>query len=314
MAIKVGINANYNNVSRTMNTEPEVNVSNVRNFWNSNPCQSDLSQAEDRRRYFSEISEKRYNGREWHVPTVAKFDAYRGKEVLEIGCSIATDGLEFAKRDANYTGVDLTPHSIELAKERFSLFGVKGNFVVVNAEERLPFPDNTFDHAYSFGVIHHSPIPSKIVGEIYRVLKPGGTITIMLYNRTSINYYIEIMFLRKLFRFALLPKFMPRLISACTGFDRWKLEGHRDIFLKKGKMSKIEWISINTDGPFCPLADVYNERQAAELFKNFADVKQDVWEFNREHWSFLGKLIPISFERWLGRRWGWHRMIYGRKP
>ncbi len=314
MAIKVGINANYNKVSKTMNTEPEVNVSNVRNFWNSNPCQSDLSQAEDRRRYFSEISEKRYNGREWHVPTVAKFDAYRGKEVLEIGCSIATDGLEFAKRDANYTGVDLTPHSIELAKERFSLFGVKGNFVVVNAEERLPFPDNTFDHAYSFGVIHHSPIPSKIVGEIYRVLKPGGTITIMLYNRTSINYYIEIMFLRKLFRFALLPKFMPRLISACTGFDRWKLEGHRDIFLKKGKMSKIEWISINTDGPFCPLADVYNEKQAAELFKNFSDVRQDVWEFNREHWSFLGKLIPTSFERSLGRRWGWHRMIYGKKP
>jgi len=297
-----------------MKPNTEVDVDNVRSFWNASPCQSDLSQAEDRRRYFSEISEKRYNGREWHVPTVAKFDAYRGKDMLEIGCSIATDGLEFARRGANYTGADLTPHSIELAKERFGLFGVPGKFVVVNAEEKLPFPDNTFDHVYSFGVIHHSPTPSKIVAEIYRVLKPGGTITIMLYNRTSINYYIEIMFLRKLFRYALLPKFMPRLLSVLPGLDRWKLEGHRDIFLKKGKMTKIEWISINTDGPFCPLADVYNEKQAAELFKNFTDVHQEVWEFNREHWSFLGKLIPVKFERWLGRRWGWHRMIYGKKP
>jgi hypothetical protein len=116
-----------------------------------------------------------------------------------------------------------------------------------------------------------------------------------------------------LFRWALLPKFMPRCLSAITGFDRWKLEGHRDIFIKKGKMTKLEWISINTDGPFCPLADVYDERQAAELFKNFTDLRQEVWEFNREHWSFLGKLVPVALERKLGRRWGWHRMIYGKK-
>ena len=297
-----------------MNPNVNVDVKEVRGFWNASPCQSDLSQADDRRRYFSEISEKRYNWREWHVPIVAKFDAYRDKSMVEIGCSIATDGLEFAKRGAKYTGVDLTPQAIEMARERFALFGVPGNFVVANAEEKLPFPDNTFDHAYSFGVIHHSPTPAKIVAEIYRVLKPGGTITIMLYNRTSINYYIEIMFMRKIFRLLLMPSFMPKFISAITGFDRWKLEGHREVMKKKGRMTKLEWISINTDGPFCPLADVYNERQAAELFKSFTDLKQEAWEFNREHWSFLGKLIPVPLERWLGRRWGWHRMIYGRKP
>jgi len=291
-----------------------MNVENVQSFWNASPCQSDLSQAEDRRRYFSEISERRYNGREWHVPTVAKFEAYRGKKVVEIGCGFATDGLEFAKNGADYTGVDLTPQGIELAKERFALFDQKGTFVAANAEERLPFPDGTFDHAYSFGVIHHSPTPSKIVAEIYRVLKPGGTITIMLYNRTSINYYIEIMFMRKIFRQLLLPKFMPGLLSKLTGFDQRKLEGHREVFLKKPNMTKLEWISINTDGPFCPLADVYDEKQAVELFKNFTELHQEVWEFNREHWSFLGKLIPVPFERWLGRRWGWHRMIYGKKP
>jgi ubiquinone/menaquinone biosynthesis C-methylase UbiE len=291
----------------------EPSVEKVRSFWNGKPCQSDLSQAEDRRRYFEEISQKRYAGREWHVPTVAKFEAYKGKAMLEIGCSIATDGLEFAKRGANYTGADLTPDAIELARERFGLFGVPGKFVVANAEEKLPFPDETFDHAYSFGVIHHSPKPARIVAEIHRVLKPGGTITIMLYNRTSINYYIEIMFLRKLFRWLLVPAFMPRLMAGITGFDVRKLEGHRELLVKSRPMTKQEWISVNTDGPFCPLADVYDEKQAAELFKNFVEVKQEVWEFNRDHWSFLGRLIPIRLERWLGRRWGWHRMIYGKK-
>jgi hypothetical protein len=44
---------------------------------------------------------------------------------------------------------------------------------------------------------------------IHRVLKKGGTFTVMPYNRSSINYYAEIMFLRRLFRWLLLPKFMP---------------------------------------------------------------------------------------------------------
>ena len=290
-----------------------ANLDNVRNFWNANPCQALLSVSEDRRRYFQEISDKRYGGREWHVPIVAKFDAFRGKDVLEIGCGIATDGLQFAKNGANYIGVDLTPQAIDLAKERFSLFGVPGRFEVANAEEGLPFPDHCFDHVYSFGVIHHSPVPEKIVREIHRVLKRGGTATIMLYNKGSINYYIEIMFLRRLFRWCLLPSFMPRLIAAASGFDQWKLEGHRRILKEKKKLSKEEWISMNTDGPYCPLARVYNREEAAALFSDFEDLRQEVWELNVEHWSFLGRAIPRTIAVWIGRRWGWHRIIYGVK-
>ena len=286
-------------------------IADVKGFWDANPCQSHLSRERDRRRYFEDISKKRYQGREWHLPTVAKFDSFRGKDVLEIGCGIATDGLEFAKNGANYVGVDLTPHSIELARERFGLFGIPGRFEVANAEESLPFADASFDHVYSFGVIHHSPVPERIVEEIHRVLRRGGTLTVMLYNRSSINYYIEIMFLRKVFRWCLLPKFMPGLLATVTGFDRWKLEGHKEML--KQKISKEQWISMNTDGPFCPLARVYNWKEAAALFAPFGEVKQEIWEFNVDHWSFLGKLIPDRLAKWIGRHWGWHRMVYGSK-
>jgi ubiquinone/menaquinone biosynthesis C-methylase UbiE len=292
----------------------ETNITDVKSFWDANPCQSHLSQEAERRQYFDEISRKRFQGREWHVPIVAKFDAFRGKDVVEIGCGVGTDGIEFARNGANYIGVDLTPNSVELTRERFQVFGIPGRFEVADAEKRLPFPDASVDHVYSFGVIHHSPAPEKIISEIYRVLRKQGTFTVMLYNRTSINYYIEIMFLRRLFKWCLLPKFMPGFIAAITGFDRWKLEGHRDLLRKKKKISKEEWISMNTDGPFCPLARVYNYREAAALFSAFENVRQEVWEFNVEHWSFIGKAIPDSLAKWIGRRWGWHRMIYGNKP
>jgi SAM-dependent methyltransferase len=290
-----------------------TSIDDVKTFWNANPCQSRLSQEAERRRYFEEISQKRFQGREWHIPIIARFDSFRGKDVVEIGCGVGTDGIEFARNGANYVGVDLTPKSVELTRERFQVFGVPGRFEVANAETGLPFPDASVDHVYSFGVIHHSPAPERIVGEIYRILRIGGTFTVMLYNRNSINYCIEIMFLRRLFKWCLLPKFMPRLLSAITGFDRWKLEGHRDLLRKRKNISKDEWISMNTDGPFCPLARVYDRREAAALFSSFENVRQEVWEFNVEHWSFIGRAIPDSVAKWIGRRWGWHRMIYGIK-
>jgi ubiquinone/menaquinone biosynthesis C-methylase UbiE len=291
-----------------------TSIAEVKGFWNANPCQSALSRKAERRCYFEEISQKRFQGREWHVPIIAKFESFRGKDVLEIGCGVGTDGIEFARNGANYVGVDLTPNSVELTRERFKVFGVPGQFEVANAEEGLPIPDASVDYVYSFGVIHHSPAPEKIVGEIYRVLRKGGTFTVMLYNRSSINYHVEIMFLRRLFKWCLLPKFMPRLIAAATGFDRWKLEGHRNRLLRSKKLTKEEWISMNTDGPFCPLARVYDHEEAAALFGAFENVRQEVWEFNVDHWSFIGRAIPDSVVKWLGRRWGWHRIIYGQKP
>jgi ubiquinone/menaquinone biosynthesis C-methylase UbiE len=290
-----------------------THIDTVKTFWNEHPCQSDLSAAAERRQYFEEIRRKRYEGREWHVPEVARFGEFKGKSVVEIGCGIATDGMEFARRGANYTGVDLTPQGIEMARERFGLFGVRGQFVVANAEEGLPFETGSIDHVYSFGVIHHAPYPERIVKEIHRVLKPGGTFNVMLYNRTSINYYIEIMFLRRLFRLLLRPAFMPGFLAAITGLDRWKLEGHRKIMIERGKITKEEWISMNTDGPFCPLARVYNEREAGELFQGFRDVTQEVWEFNEEHWPILRKIMPVALSRRIGRWWGWHRIIRGVK-
>jgi SAM-dependent methyltransferase len=286
-------------------------IADVQGFWNANPCQAKLSQHEDRRQYFEEISRKRFDGREWHVPQVADFAGFRDKDVLEIGCGIATDGLEFARHGARYVGVDLTPAAIELATERFTLFGVPGRFELANAEERLPFADGSFDHVYSFGVIHHSPAPERIVAELRRVLRPGGTFTVMLYNRSSVNYHIEIMVLRRLLRWCLLPSFMPAVLAAVTGFARWKLEGHRQALLRK--TSREQWVSMNTDGPFCPLARVYDRRQAASLFQAFGNVRQEVWEFNVDHWPFIRTILPDAIVKWIGRRWGWHRMIYGEK-
>ena len=49
--------------------------------------------------------------------------------------------------------------------------------------ETLPYPDSSFDLVYSWGVIHHSEDPARIIKEIHRVLKPGGRFIGMVYGR-----------------------------------------------------------------------------------------------------------------------------------
>jgi len=287
-------------------------IEHVKAFWDANPCSSKLSNNRDREAYFNEIQHKRYY-LEPHIPLIANFKAFRGRDVLEIGCGIGTDAVQFARDGARYVGIDLSPASVQRSRERFRLLAIKGQFEVANAE-KLPFTDDSFDHVYSFGVIHHSPDTDAIVREIYRILRPGGTFCVMVYNKSSINYYFQILFLRRLLRLLLYPRVMPALIAKMTGFEQPKLERHREIMLGKKRMSSEEWLSINTDGPDCPLSKVYGKRDVLRMFGRFDNVRTEVWHFNRLHWPIVGKSLPNNICNWLGRKWGWHRIVFGRKP
>ena len=116
--------------------------------------------------------------------------------ILEIGCGIGTDGAQFAKAGADYTGIDLTEAAIDLARRRFAVSGLNGEFRVSDAE-KLGFPGDSFDLVYSHGVLHHTPDIEAAVSEIRRVLKPGGRALVMLYHRGSYNYRIGIRVLRR---------------------------------------------------------------------------------------------------------------------
>ena len=287
-----------------------VDIDSVRSFWNANPCDTPKAEnKEDRLAFFMGIEATRY-GEQPHIRDVAQFDRFEGRRVLEIGCGVGTDGAQFARAGADYFGVDLTDAAVALASENFALRGLSGTFQRVNAEA-LPFPEASFDHVYSFGVIHHTVQPEKIVAEIRRVLKPGGTFSVMLYNRTSANYYLQILFLRRLGRMLLRPAFAPGLFARVLRLPLAKLEGHRTQMLRIPNPTREQWISMNTDGPDCPLARVYSAAEVRRLFSDFSDVQTSVEHFDRSHWPLIGNLIPDRVSRWIGRRLGWHRMITG---
>jgi ubiquinone/menaquinone biosynthesis C-methylase UbiE len=160
----------------------------VRKYWQNKPCNADYStKPEGSLEWSEEIEEDRY-ANEPFIHAFAQFTRWRGKRVLEVGCGTGTDCLQFARAGADIYAIDLTERGVEITRKRLALIGVSANVRVGDAEA-LPFDDNMFDLVYSWGVLHHTPNTKKAIAEVYRVLKPGGRIVIMLYHRRSIVTY-----------------------------------------------------------------------------------------------------------------------------
>ena len=158
----------------------------VREFWDKDPCGTlGVSCSEKSVNFFEEIERLRYR-LEPFIFQYAQFDRWKGKEVLEVGCGTGTDLLQFLRAGANALAVDLSSRSAGLARERLRLFGYDRGGVSVGDAENLPFPENSFDLVYSWGVVHCTPDTVRAVEEIYRVLRPGGEIRIMVYHRHSL--------------------------------------------------------------------------------------------------------------------------------
>ena len=171
----------------------KVTIDDVRTYWDDRPCNVKHSKKEiGTKEYFDEVERKRYIA-EPHIPSFAGFSNTKGKKVLEVGCGMATEGINFARAGASYTGTDLSTESLDLAKKRFKVYNNKGNFYLGNSEELSSFvPVETYDLIYSFGVIHHSPHPEKIISEIKKYMNKDSTLKIMLYASESWkNYMIE---------------------------------------------------------------------------------------------------------------------------
>jgi SAM-dependent methyltransferase len=286
----------------------------VREFWQSHPCGTKFTEAEvGSRRFYEAVEEHRYRV-EWHIPEAAGFDRAEGLRVLEIGCGLGTDGARFARAGAVYTGVDLTEAAVSLARRRFELEGLPGEFRVADAEA-LEFADESFDLVYSHGVLHHTPDARAAVGEVRRVLAPGGRAVVMLYHRDSYNYRVNIGVLRRLGARLLRTEAGVKLAHALTREPVESLREHAARLREDAGqyLSAGEFLSRNTDGAGNPLTRVYSRREARELFKDFARVDFAVHFLNKRWLPLVGPVLPRPLEARLAARWGWHLWIYAEK-
>jgi hypothetical protein len=99
---------------------PEVQIARVQQYWDRRPCNIRHSQAPiGTRRYFDEVEARKYFV-EYHIPGFAKFERRRGKKVLEIGCGIGPDTINFNRSSAPSNAASA---GTSVLLPRYELFG-----------------------------------------------------------------------------------------------------------------------------------------------------------------------------------------------
>jgi len=248
----------------------------AREQWSADPCGAVYGREHEfgTRDFFDAVERHRYNEYAPWMPQVMGFKEFPGARLLEVGCGMGTDLLQFARGGARVTGVDLTPRSIEISRRRLSVYGQPGNFAIGDGEE-LPFASESFDVVYSNGVLHHTPDTAGAVREVYRVLRPAGLARVMLYHRGSAAYWGEIILRHGVLHGELLRGHSPEDIMG-------------------------RYVEFNESGA-SPLVKVYSRGQARKLFSMFSEVKIQVEQLTRSELYFLGRLVPERMLRHLRR-------------
>lgn len=171
-------------LSETMQELNDPLLEKIRRYWNSHIHDLELAKHPvGAKGFFEDLDEYRFDKLRY-LPRVVDFNGYKGKKLLEVGCGAGIDAVRFARGGAVVTGVDLSETAVELAKKNFLHNGLKGDFRVGNGEA-LEFTDNSFDVVYAHGVIQYTANAQKLVDELRRVVKPGGEVIMMVYNRHS---------------------------------------------------------------------------------------------------------------------------------
>lgn len=260
----------------------------ARDQWSQDPCgaESDRDSEFCTRQYFDEVERVRYQEYAPWMPELMGFNEFAGARLLEVGCGMGTDLLQFARGGAVCTGIDLTPRSIAITRQRFALYEQRADLLIGDGE-RLPFANETLDVVYSNGVLHHTPDTAGAIRELHRLLKPGGTAKVMIYHKNSLNYWGEMMLHRGVLRGELLRGRSPEEIMST-------------------------WVEYSEHGGR-PLVKAYTREQAHELFREFREIRIEVEQLLRSEIPLLGSLLPKKVFKRFQTNFGWNLIITARK-
>lgn len=265
----------------------------TKNVWGASPAGTLHAQDEKpgTQAFFEKVLKERFGKEHDFLPELVRYQDYKGKRVLEIGCGAGYDAYMFCKQGAEYTGIDIVPENIERTKKHLSFYNLQATILEMDAEH-LAF-SKKFDLIYSFGVLHHIPNIDGALQSIKNNLADDGEIWIAVYNKYSVFYGFHLFLWDHILR---------------GGFLKGSLND---------RLSKIEF----TDSKDTPYVKAYTALEIRDVLKSNGFVVLELKKRKltiedippiRFIWKFYTS-IPQSFLNFLAKRWGWYLCIRAKK-
>lgn len=259
--------------------QPDVHKPNmsVSEYWNHHNVTNHraFATAEESLQYFAWRNSQYVNYLK--LMPVAGFD---GQRVLDFGCGPGHDLVGFGvySKPAQLAGVDVSAASIREARARLDLHHISADVRRLEPGQPLPFADASFDHIHSSGVLHHVDDLQSTLRELKRVLRPGGSLYVMVYNHDSLWMHLLV------------------------AYHRTIVEG------RYAGLTPQQQFAHSTDGEACPIANCYRADEFIAIAKaagfngEFAGAAVSMRELsllNTRFDAIMDPRLPVESRRFL---------------
>jgi SAM-dependent methyltransferase len=114
-----------------------------------------------------------------------KIDTTHGLDVLDFGCGVGMESLEFLRAGNRVFLADLSEENLALARRVFNVCAQDepaGTYLVGEETPFIDTGDQKFDVIHCAGVLHHIPWATAVMFRFRELLRPGGEVRLMLYS------------------------------------------------------------------------------------------------------------------------------------
>jgi SAM-dependent methyltransferase len=187
-----------------------------------------------------------------HIATYRFAEQYaRGKRVLDFGCGSGYGSARMAAIAASVDAVDVAEDAVVHAREQFPRDNLR--FQSIDPTAPLPFPDASFDTVLSFQVFEHVTNVDHYLGEIRRVLVPGGTLVLVTPDRSTRLLPMQRPWNRWHVKEYSAKSLASTMRGAFPNVEMLQMSGRRDVIdVELRRCNKIKWITLPFTLPIFP--------------------------------------------------------------
>jgi len=208
-----------------------------------------------------------------HVPLAE----LAGRDVLEVGLGYGSLSQKIAESGARYCGLDIAPGPVEMVRHRLRETGLAGG-VEQGSILRAPFRDESFDRVISIGCLHVTGDLAGAIEECWRMLRPGGSLTVMVYYAYSYRRWVQAPF-------------------ETLRYLRAETFGYRGVVTAANDRQKWDY-DHNSAGQAAPHTDFISVKSLGSLFHRFSRFQWKRRNINRELPFLFWTRQQLLLTRW----------------